>query len=80
LRWFRLTGEGIVDFIESSSSWLWELLEGAKQLSAESTALPRNDVMREHPLFFHRGRTFVEIRVGHRPHQPPIRIKAEGFS
>jgi hypothetical protein len=53
----RLTGEYIVDLIPPSS-WLWELLEGAKQLSAGSIALPRIDVMRKHSLVSQRGRTF----------------------
>ncbi len=40
------------------------------------TACPDNEAIRFHPLVPLRSRTFVCVRVGLRPHQPPIRIKA----
>jgi hypothetical protein len=49
---FRPVWKRIVDLI-SSSSWLWDLLEGgspqARQLSADSIAISRNGRTRRHP-------------------------------
>jgi len=80
----RRTLTQVFDLISPSSSWLWELLEGdspqARQLSADSIAMSHGDVMRCHPVSPLRGRTFVRVRVGLKPLQPPIRIKAVRIS
>ena len=64
----------------SSSSRLWDLLEGAQQLSADSTACCGGDWMGVHLLIFLRGRTLFRVEVSSRLPQPPIRIKAMEFS